>query len=312
MKIMMIKMKKWLYGVALGALLVAGNAAGVTVHEVLSNDFWSMEQRGTRENLAEVTGERGPKQKKYQRTFDQDTWIEKIESCYVYKGPLTDKTRWKEKEWSDVTDGRDFYIYDSVVTLTDQRPIYREKTITKEHYESQGILDTYYSTNRYVNTQITYTGKPRQANVRPTGPYVVDDWFPDAMTTKSYQECRFFGTEHTAVTNVISDNEAYITGTISQTGHIDKYKDKKVDQPASLLRTYTQHITTDANHVYVEQEITENTQNDPVYNSQNTYQTQYTATFKKGRWKGEKETISKVSQRDITSWCLKQLQNEKN
>ena len=120
-------MKKWLYGVALGALLVAGNAAGVTVHEVLSNDFWSMEQRGTRENLAEVTGERGPKQKKYQRTFDQDSWIEKIESCYVYKGPLTDKTRWKEKEWSDVTTGRDFYISDSVVTLTDHRPIYREK-----------------------------------------------------------------------------------------------------------------------------------------------------------------------------------------
>lgn len=168
-----------------------------------------------------------------------------------------------------------------------------------------------YVTNRYTNTQITYTGKSRQSNIRPTGPYVVDDWFPEKMTTESYKSCRFFGTEHNAVTNIISDNEAYITGTVSQTGHIDEYYGEKVDQPASLLRTYMQHITTDADHVYIEQEITENTQNDPVYNSQYTYQTQYTATFKKGRWKGEKETISKVSQRSSTSWRLKQLQNEK-
>ena len=304
--------KKWLYGVALGALLVAGNAAGVTVHEVLSNGFCSIEHRGTRENLKEITDEIGPIRRKYKRTFDQDTWIEKTESCYIYKGPLTDKTRWKEKECSAVTTGRNFYISDSVVTLIDQRPMYKEKTITKEYWKAQSFMDDLRQTNRYVNTQITYTGKPRQANVGPIGPFVVDDWFPEQMTTASYKSCRFFGTEHNAVTNIISDNEAYITGTVSQTGHIDEYNGEKVDQPASLLRTYMQHITTDADHVYIEQEITENTQNDPVYNSQYTYQTQYTATFKKGRWKGEKETISKVSQRSSTSWRLKQLQNEKN
>lgn len=39
--------KKWLYSVALGTLLVAGDAMGITVHEVLSHDFWSKEQKGT-------------------------------------------------------------------------------------------------------------------------------------------------------------------------------------------------------------------------------------------------------------------------
>ena len=37
--------KKWLYSVAVGALLIAGEAMGVTVHDVLSNGFWSAEQR---------------------------------------------------------------------------------------------------------------------------------------------------------------------------------------------------------------------------------------------------------------------------
>ena len=39
-------------------------------------------------------------------------------------------------------------------------------------------------------------------------------------------------------------------------------------------------------------------------NSQSTYQAQYTATFKKGCWKGEKETISKESNSDISQWLL--------
>ena len=39
--------KKWLYSVAVGTLLIAGEAMGITIHEVLSNGFWStdVEQR---------------------------------------------------------------------------------------------------------------------------------------------------------------------------------------------------------------------------------------------------------------------------
>lgn len=138
------------------------------------------------------------------------------------------------------------------------------------------------------------------------GPFVMDDWFPDRMTTTSHHRRRFFGTEHNAITNVISDNEAYITGTISQTGHIDEYDDEKVDEDSSLLRTYTQHITTDADHVYVEQEITENAKNASMWDAQIIYQTQYTATFKKGRWKGETETISQTSNGQLADWRIKQ------
>ena len=45
--------KKWLYSVAVGVLLMAGEALGITVHDVLSNGFWSAEQRGTHEYLDE-------------------------------------------------------------------------------------------------------------------------------------------------------------------------------------------------------------------------------------------------------------------
>lgn len=59
--------RKWLYGVALGSLLVAGNAVGITVQDVLNHDFFAPEHRGTYEYVEDGTEtyhfkEKNPKQ----------------------------------------------------------------------------------------------------------------------------------------------------------------------------------------------------------------------------------------------------------
>ena len=302
--------KKWLYGVALGALLIAGEAMGITVHDVLSNGFWSAEQRSTLASLEHET--RGYYRERFKK--EKTTILEDGSEHYSYlrtiSCPKSPVASWRYKRWYDaITNKEKTEETDhSNSKLISSRPMYKEKLEIQEQGQLQlAYLPPYYTAVEHQSIQQSvYINKPRKKEARPMGPYVVDDWFPDEMTTTSYLECRFFGTEHNAVTNVISDNEAYITGTISQTGHVDKYKGKKADQPASLLRTYTQHITTDADHVYVGQEITENTQNDPYYNSQATWQTQYTATFKKGRWKGTTETISKTQNSSLADWLIKQ------
>ena len=303
--------KKWLYGVALGALLIAGNAAGVTVHDVLSNGFWSAdaEQRLTVEKLKEAGNyieipfkmkhKDGPAGAKI------DRWKE------TTKGGTFFDTRWKDVRRHNSTTYPSLKRKNEDEKLIVRHEFNKEKTLNKIFREYKMLYGRGIITNRYETEQMTYLNKPTKKEGRPAGAFVVADWFPDELTKYKNPSARFFGTEHTAVTNIISDTEAYITGTIYQTCHVDEYRGYEVDEDGSLLRTYTQHITTDENHVYVQQEITEDTHNDPCYDSQNTYQTQYTATFKKGIWKNETETISKVSQRDIAPWAAKMFQNEK-
>ena len=299
--------KKWLYSVAVGALLIAGEAMGVTVHDVLSNGFFSSEIRETASHLIDTTNYKDFIKK--DKTTQDEEGNETLFFAWSTRGrSAVNGVRWKEKVNSINWDSKDEKVNISVEQrkLTVNRPLYREKNL-QDTYEETRNIRRFFSTNTYNEVTIAYTNKPRKKDARPIGPFVVDDWFPDEMTTEWYKTCRFFGTEHNAVTNVISDNEAYITGTISQTGHVDEYKGYKANEDSSLLRTYTQHITTDADHVYVEQEITENCQNASKSNSQSTWQTQYTATFKKGRWKGETETISQVSNKQLADWYIKKF-----
>ena len=297
--------KKWLYSVAVGALLIAGEAMGITVHDVLSNGFFSSEILETREHLARITDWKSFLKK--EKMIQDEDGKEKRSFVYINKAYAMESVQWKNKslikQWT--SEDEKVKTWEDVGKLVARRPLYREKGISDQYRQEN--YGSYFLTNEYLKSTGVYTNKPCKKEARPVGPFVVEDWFPDKMATTSYKNCRFFGTEHNAVTNVISDNEAYITGTISQTGHIDKYDGEKVNRPASLLRTYTQHITTDADHVYVEQEITENAQNAPQRNSQATWQTQYTATFKKGRWKGSTETFSQTQNSQLADWRLKQL-----
>lgn len=299
--------KKWLYSVALGALLVAGNAAGITVHDVLSHDFWAKEQRASYDYLDKMTDH------KYKTSYIGTKCKEKPEEIkwtgtVIRSGPTINGIRWRDRQRYKVVETKPDRTEKEKETLTSKREYHKEKIKEQRYWFGLGSEVIY--SNTWLEAHGTYKNKPRTEDARPIGPFVVEDWFPERMYDWKFQDCQFFGTEENAVTNIISDNEAYITRTISQTGHIDSYMGIEVNEDSSLLRNYNTHITTDADHVYVEQEITENTVNDQLYISKNTWQTQYTLTYKKGRWKDEKEIISKVSTQKAAEWARKGFEDK--
>ncbi|MBR5624347.1 hypothetical protein IKW72_05200 [bacterium] len=297
-------MKKWLFSVAVDALLVAGNAAGITVHEALSNDFWASQSRY---NVAELKATTQWKDKvkkdKYGRAKDGSRT-----NSYIHMewGQDEEGTSWKTKLWNNSR-----YDYETFQQVNFKRKdtcrtkSYKERNLASG-YENE-TQDNGCATARDGMDNVQYKVTPVGKDVRPMRPFVMDDWFPGSMRTSKYRKARFFGTEHNAVTNIISDNEAYITGTVSQTGHMDEYFEYKANADTFCLRTYTQHITTDENHVYVEQEIIENAQT--TFDRTTTQQTQYVATFKKGRWKGSTETSSSVWQNEAMPWLREFYQN---
>ncbi|MBR5901611.1 hypothetical protein IKZ40_04610 [bacterium] len=292
------KMKKWLYGVALGALLVAGNVAGITVQEVLNTPY--EEYRGNSSDFFKIfKGYYRGKYNKESHTVDPDG-TRRDSFLYTISCPKLVTTRWKYKEWYNGEENQTMYGIDNDELLKDVlRGEYKETTTT--HRQEKYISDGIGTTNYTKNIQETYTVKPLKKSAHPMSPLVVDDWFSDHHTGMNLS-ANFYGTEHTAVTNIISDNEAYITGTIRQSGYINEYYGFIVEEPTSLVRTYTQHITTDADHVYVTQDINEKSQF--FYNEERSFQTQYTAKYKKGRWKNVTETISNVAQGSALPWLI--------
>ena len=310
--------KKRLYSVALGALLVASNVAGITVQEVLSHDFWANEPKGTVFYL----------QKNCQaRELPSST---KEKDCK--DGAHQTATTWATAYWGVSMNGKhkirtvrknypalisDTHPYNQEMNIREKLKVthdtYTEKNVTLQQDKNVTIWDHSGLTNTYTTGSSTYKVKPRKKENRPMEPLVVDDWFPDeVMGDPRWTKARFFGTEENAVTNIVSDNEAYITRTISQTGMLDAYGlegEYPINEPASLLRTYSTHITTDADHVYVQQEITEKGINSVDVNTQESWQSQYTATFKKGRWKGSTETVTHVAKKEMAPWWWQMLQN---
>ena len=301
--------KKWLYSVAMGALLMAGDAFGITVHEVLSNGFWSAEQRGTHEYLDEATGH-------HAKTISIKTKVITGMSSLIWmeKGPNLNGIKWKGKFWYNGSGTITTQQGERKEKLTATRnKTHKEKTLTYEQISIKAMAVPGYSgkTNTVINSSATYTVKPLKKGARPMGPLVVDDWFPDSIEKTWGVDGRFCGTEEHAVTNIVSDNEAYITRTVEQTGYLDKYfYGYPVNEDASLLRTYNTHITTDDDHVYVDQTICENSTNNPLYNQQDAYQTQYVATFKKGQWKNSTETITHTSNEQAADWYLNYLKQK--
>lgn len=286
---------------------MAGNALGVTIHDVLSNGFWSAEQRGTERYLYDVISP-----VRYKTRFlntksrKGDNGERLFQGGYITTGPTINGVRWKLKnksKWvhTDVEEWRQH-----VKKLTAVRnKTYREKTLTTEQVNM--LLNPVFniSTNWVVNSSATYKVKPLKKDVRPMGPLVMYDCFPDDIQDYGL----FYGTEEHAVTNIVSDQEAYITRVVEQTGYLDDRR-YPINEDASLLRTYNTHITTDEDHVYVDQTIYENSKNNPAHNQQDAYQTQYVATFKKGQWKNSTETITCVSNKQIADWVVKQYQEQ--
>ena len=295
--------KKWLYSAALGALLIAGNALGITVHDVLSNGFWSTQARGTYETLYDLTDGQNPAKSEKEKEKTEADGARRLISIWTITSPIVDGTHWKQKHWYnglETDEWRRITKKEKLIATRDKT--HKEKTITNAQM-TMDMMYRYTSTNLVNNISSTYTVKPLKKDVRPMKPLVIDDWFPREIDRGSMHS-QFYGTEETAITNIISDNEVYITRTISQSGFIERFGGYQIKEDASLLRTYNTHITTDADHVYVDQTICENSTNNPLYNQQDAYQTQYVATFKKGQWKSSTETITQVSNKQAANWYI--------
>lgn len=286
--------KKWLYGVALGALLMVQPSWGITVQDVLSKGFFSVdEQRETFESLEAEPG-RGRKWKDLKPRDGLERALEKYKS-----GPWsTRKWKWKGL-WSFANDGAS----DCVYVLTNKQKHHKEKTKGELHKKQDELGRAHHVISSV--SQESYTGKPKGKGTRPLGPFVVHDWFPEAVSSDDIVHYQFNGTEEMAITNVISDCEAYITRTIRQSGWIQDYFGYVVEEPASLLRVYNMHITTDTDHVYIHQDVNEIAQNAPYYDKQNTYTTDYMATFKKDRCVSEQETIQKDENCQSSDWITR-------
>ena len=287
--------KKWLYSVGAGALLMASEALGVTVHDVLSNGFWSAEQRGTYNYLSSVTVTRPAKIKK-QKSFVDEAGVEHNSKVYVIKPYPYPQIKWKQKVWyNGEKNGEISTAAYEISKLNAKRPEYKEVTdtiITNKKELSQGAM-----VGSSYTEQSDYTAKICKG-AAPISPYVEwDDWFPNSMKKDGRS---FYGTEDTSVTNIIDDNNAFITRTIKQTGYIHKYNEYLVDEPASLLRVYNTSITTDENHVYVDQYISE-TANYQFDVSKDT-EIHYTATSEKGRWKTMTETSTYTYRSEASDW----------
>lgn len=286
-------MKKWLYSVGLGALLVATPSVGITVQEVLSNGFFSVEEN--RETLEALKSD-GHYIERWKDKKPKDGMSRSLETIK----PVHSTKKWKWKGlWTFKTEEE----VDCSYRLIYKQKHHKDKTIGKQHKKEGEIARANYVSNRLSDED--YTGKPKGRGQRPLGPYVVYDWFSDELYSNEWQNAQFYGTEETAITNVISDNEAYITRTIRQSGWIQEYMGDVVEEPSSLLRVYNMHITTDADHVYIHQDINETSQNAFADNNQNNYTTDYTATFKGGRYKNEKETIKKDEHSQTASWYIR-------
>lgn len=275
-------------------MLIATPSAGITVQEVLSNGFFSVDEG--RETLEALESD-GNYASRWKDKKSKDGMKHRLQ--IIKPGhPTTKKWKWKGS-WTFKTEEE----ADCSYKLTYKQKHHKDKTIGKQHKKKEKIARANYVTNSLSNED--YTGKPKGKEQRPLGPYVVYDWFPDGLYSNDCRNAQFYGTEETAITNVISDNEAYITRTIRQSGWIQEVFGDVVEEPSSLLRVYNTHITTDADHVYIHQDINETSQNAFSNNNQNNYITDYTATFKGGRYKNEKETIKKDEQSQRASWYVR-------
>ena len=264
---------------ALGALLVAGNAAGITVHEVLSNNFWSDEfpfhsASASRVSITSIlfNAMQFHYKSKYVRIkYINSRYRREIETHWGtctndFQNFKTDGISWKYKIWEEkYYDNRTYEKMDDKEKLTLQtvknriEPYkYKAKIMRRYHhyfkYNDEPFIQL--KTDNVFDEQSSF--KPLVKNERPIGPIdIAPSWY--AVTTdhdNGYGRYRYFyfEPEHTAVTNIISDTEAYITGTASQTGHYDFWAGHKADHDGYKTCTYTKHITTDVDHVYFQQE----------------------------------------------------------
>ena len=298
--------KKWLYSVAAGALLIAGQAAGITVHDVLSNGFWSSELRQTEESLNAATTDNYKEKYKNEKTETQDYFTIKS-YLYIKKAQTTDGIKWKQKQSYSHAFIMDCVSYEQIKqTIKATCSDYKEQIASEEQYDqfSDDKREAY-------STDQTYSFKRRKKNARPVQPFIPNNatnWFSD--TLGQFPHGNVF-LEHVATTNITSDS-IRITGRYVAQSTLDKYELGLLDpgkiyppgrDSVDVYDKYNYEIAIQVakNKVYVERTVTEDTL--MTHNIWQEYKTKYIASFnKKGYWKKSTEDVTSRYGIEPTSW----------
>ena len=208
---------KWFYSVALGAMFIAAQASGLTVKEAMSMDmrydrpdydaYVSAFVGFYKSKITKHTTGKKPDGSTY------NFWRTKF-SC-----PNVWAIKWQAKDDQEIVRSKILETIDETSTLKARREgLYKDKVITQSHAENPRDRSS-----ATIQATGNYLVKPSSKKAQPMGPYAPDDWFAKWMDPRWGIEGKVYDVEHNAVTNIVSDNEAYITGTILHSGHIDTY-----------------------------------------------------------------------------------------
>ena len=263
----------------------AGNKAEkpITVHEVLTNNFWSGDRRPTTLDVP-VDLNRVTKYKYLRGGFahrtEQPEYVKRVTG-----GGVLGKDKAGHRKWKIGSFFKGLYYRDpkkesryNDITIDLKTPFSRQKQEairTENSWKYNSLIDDY--TTRTNTTETVYACKPKKG--RPVGPYT-ENWFEEALKKpNAYCDYTILNTEHNAITNIVSDNEAYISGSIYQTGTYNEIAHEEAGWSTWLDQSYTQNVSIQS--LGYEKEERE-------------YYSEYTATFKKSKCKSETETITRI------------------
>ena len=311
--------KKWLYSVAAGALLIAGQAAGITVHDVLSNGFWSSELRQTEESLNTATTDNYKEKYKNEKTEEYEGLI-KTSYLYKKKATTTDGIKWSQKKYQTdeketATSNRTAVINQTIKT---KLPKFKEQIMSYEIH-SVGFVFPPFSNYGDFERQ-DYSFKRRARNARPVHPFIFNNdtnWFFNTLDQFPHGEIFL---EHVATTNITSDSNAHITGHFIAQSTLDKCELGLLpsDRVPSYIRFIDVHdrynyeigIQVAKNKVCIEQNITKDAV--MTYDLEYRCETKYIATFnKRDKWKKSTEHVESYRNFFADEWYQIYTQKQK-
>ena len=312
--------KKWLYSVAAAALLIAGQAAGITVHDVLSNGFWSTEIRQTEETLNAATTDNYKEKYKEKAREINDIGLEIKSYVYTKKAKTTNDVSWTQNTLHRFVDEENVKIYE------DNQVIRVKNYDRKERIKERNSVSTDYVEDCpliiYGLEQAQHSFKPTKKGARPVEPFFPDtEWFRQ-LSEEKYPGFCYSTSILNAETNIISDSKAQIKGVIRKTSLLylsengsplaDPEQDPNHETfEGYALYPYEKTITIiDDKYLRIEQQIAEDSMFE--YSTTGRYSSVYVANFnKKGDWKNSKEKVVKRRISNANSWYTNYYQKNK-
>ncbi len=204
--------KKWLCSVAVGALLIAGEAFGITVHDVLSNGFWNTDSRCLASIDVSTEIQNVSKNKDFKkpiaRCYKTEEYTRIATKIFTLGKDKVGHHRWKKTYFSDKKsyyNPREEEIY--INNVLDMRaPHSRQKQEATVYHKFWNYLPsiTDYTTGTNVVNSV-YACKPKGGH--PVGPYT-ENWAHQEFAPAITFQYTLLSAEHNAITNIISDHEA--------------------------------------------------------------------------------------------------------